>query len=134
MKYKCSPIFKYIILLISIFMFIKHLSVLNDCQNFLISISILAMVITFDYILIENHPNPFVEEEEDNSDADADTDSEIEQFSDAASIKEYIKEVLDGDTNGEANEGDEMPKRKVVRKVPKPSYDLDNECSECTRE
>lgn len=112
-------------------MFIKHLNVLNDCQNFLISISILAMVITFDYILIENHPNPFIEEE-DNSDAD--TDSEIEQFNDAASIKEYIKEVLDGDSNnGEVNEGDEMPKRKVVRKVPKPSYDLDNECAECNR-
>jgi len=57
MEYKYSPIVKYIILLISMFMFMKYLHVLDNTQILLISLSILAMVIVFDYVLIEDHPN-----------------------------------------------------------------------------
>jgi hypothetical protein len=57
MKYKHPPIFKYIFLLICIFMFIKHLKIMVNHQNLMISLSILSMITVLDFILIDNHPN-----------------------------------------------------------------------------
>ncbi len=57
MDYKYPPIFKYIILLLCIFMFIKHLKIMSNKDDLILSISILFIIIVFDYIIIDEHPN-----------------------------------------------------------------------------
>ena len=57
MEYKYPPIFKYIILLICIYMFIEHYNIILNRQNLIITTTIVIMIIVFDYLLIDNHPN-----------------------------------------------------------------------------
>jgi hypothetical protein len=128
MKYKYSPILKYIVLLISMFMFMKHTKILTNNHNFLISISILAMVIIFDYVLIDNHPNLLM-----------DTDDEIEEFDDGMITNEDIQNIIDNydpfDAQQDLNDDedlDQYPDKSSFYQLPtdfkKPSYDLDGDC------
>lgn len=57
MDYKYPPVFKYILLLLCIFMFIKHLKIMSNKDDLIISISTLFIIIVFDYIMIDEHPD-----------------------------------------------------------------------------
>lgn len=117
-------------------MFIKHLKVLNNSENFLISMSILTMVIIFDYVFIEDHPDLVVDGDDD--DDEISTNSDVEQF--------------DNSDDGDEEEDDDMPtqqnhqltltrqqamhkrKQQALQEMAiKPAFDLDNECEHCTR-
>lgn len=125
MKYKVAPIFKYIILLIVIFMFIKHLEILNNNQDLLITLSIMFIIISFDYVLIECHPDLL------NSN---------ETFVDDIVVNnEDIEEIIN--THNQDDEKDldntaptqiEYPDRRANYQLPtdfsQPSYDLDEDC------
>jgi hypothetical protein len=142
MEYKYSPIFKYIILLICIFMFTKHLKIVTNHQNLIITISIIIMIIIFDYVLIDNHPNLL----DMDSDNDKNLDNDKEDFigstiTDNSILDKDIEEILSNmDTNDiiddlENDESEvEYPNRKekAFYQLPtdyrKPSYDLDIDC------
>lgn len=142
MKYKFSPIFKYILLLLSIFMFIKHLKVLNNSENFLISISILFMVIIFDYVFIEDHPNLVMEDESEN---DSDVDSEIEQFYNSVNEQEEYDDDDDDDDDVpmhqvqkykqiQQQKAPQRRRRQIIQnKAIKPAFDIEHECEDCVR-
>lgn len=127
MKYKYSPIFKYIVLLLAIFMFIKHTKILTNNNIFLISISILAIVMVFDYTIIDKHPNLLI-----NSD-------EIEEFDDNIITNEDIQSIIDNYDPSDAindldddDNLDQYPDRAANYQLPtdfkKQSYDLNNDC------
>ncbi len=59
MEYKFPPICKYGILLVLIFMFLKHQHILPDDKILFNSIMIVLFVIAIDYIIIKNH-TPFL--------------------------------------------------------------------------
>lgn len=77
MEYRYSPIYKYIVLFIVIFLFFKHQKIIQDDLAIVNAIIITLMLVTFDYILIKDHPGPFKSTKED---FDSDTDSEIEKI------------------------------------------------------
>ena len=109
-------------------MFIKHTKILTNNHNFLISISILAMIILFDYVLINNHPNLLM-----------DTDDEIEEFDDNIITNEDIQNIIDNydpsDVEKDLDDDDgldQYPDNSAFYQLPtdfkKPSYDLDGDC------
>lgn len=115
MDYKYPPIFKYIILLLCIFMFIKHLKIMSNKDDLVLSVSILLMVMIFDYILIDEHPNLL--------DVDTEYFAKID-IEDDVSDKD-IEEIL--------NTYDESEMQEVLDDTEKinnnkPSYDLDTDC------
>lgn len=106
MEYKYSPIFKYIILFICIFMFIKHLKIIVDHNNLLISIMIVIFTIIFDYIFINNHPDllyyngveKFINSHiTDNVVSDKDISEILENYNDNIDIEKEIETELDDD-------------------------------------
>ena len=145
MEYKYPPIFKYIILLLCIFMFIKHLKIMVNYQNAIITIMITIMIIMFDYIFIDNHPEILgnsIEKfsESDNIDIDdilknyniddIDDIDDIDNIDDIDDIYD-IKNELDDDRD---LQNLEYPtnKQKAFYKLPtdykKPSYELNTDC------
>ena len=129
MKYKYSPILKYIALFIAIFMFIKHTKKLTNNNNFLMSISILTMIIVFDYVLIDKHPNLLMDTDEEN----------VEKFEENAISNEDIQQILDNydptDDINDLNDDDDLdhyPENPSFYQMPtdfkKQSYDLDVDC------
>jgi hypothetical protein len=109
-------------------MFIKHTKILTDNNNFLISISILSIIILFDYVLIDKHPNLLME-----------LDEEIEEFDDGIITNEDIQNIIDtydpSDVEKDLDDDenlDQYPKKSSFYQLPtefkKPSYDLDGDC------
>jgi hypothetical protein len=62
MIYSHPPIYKYCFLFLIIYMFIKHQKNMPPNILLLNTVFILLFVVTVDYILIEEHPYPFVTE------------------------------------------------------------------------
>ena len=89
MEYKYSPIFKYIMLLLVIFMFIKHLHILHDRDIFLLTISLVVIFMIFDYIIIKQHPTLIIMNDDESTDEyDINMDKELDQI-----IKNYDNET-----------------------------------------
>ena len=136
MEYKYPPIFKYIILLMCIFMFIKHLKIMVNHQNLMITISIVIMIMIFDYILIDNHTELLGNSKENFVDSSlldedlADIDKDIEDILENYNIEDIEKELNDD----QELQNLEYPKhtQKAFYQLPtdyrKPSYDLDIDC------
>lgn len=133
MEYKYSPIYKYIILLICIFMFIKHLKIMINQQNLMITITIIIMVMIFDYVLIEKHPNLFsLSKKEENflsSENIGDTISkdEIDEILENYDPEDMQKE-LDDDEQLEYPHYTEKAFYQLPTDYRQPSYDLDIDC------
>ncbi len=76
MNYKYPPIYKYGLLLITIYMFVKHQKIMSPDKILLNSVLITLFVFIFDNIIIKEHPNllenikeqKYKEDSEDNSD------------------------------------------------------------------
>lgn len=136
MEYKYPPLFKYIILLLCIFMFIKHLKIMSNKDNTILTISILIMVMIFDYIIIDDHPDllggdiekitmvsdmDFVNDDVSNDVSDKDIEEILNTY-DESEMQEYLDDV----------EKVEIPKKKSFYQLPtdekKPTYDLDTDC------
>jgi hypothetical protein len=134
MEYKYPPIFKYIILLICIFMFIKHLKIMVNHQNLMITISIVIMIMIFDYILIDNHPELLGNPTENFIDSslldDPIFDKDIDDILENYNIEDIEKE-LDNDEDLQKLEYPNY-KQKAFYQLPtdyrRPSYDLDIDC------
>jgi hypothetical protein len=138
MEYKYPPIFKYIILLLCIFMFIKHLKIMVNHQNLMITISIIIMVMIFDYILINNHPDLLGNENKNENENfiessllnDPIIDKDIDDILENYNTDDLEKEL----NNDEDLQNLEYPnyKEKAFYQLPtdyrKPSYDLDIDC------
>lgn len=132
MEYKYPPLFKYIILLLCIFMFIKHLKIIPNKDNSILTISILIMIIIFDYIIIDEHPDllggdmeKFTSSPDTNLIGDDVSDKDIEEILntyDESEMQEYLDDA----------EKVEIPKRKAFYQLPtdekKLTYDLDTDC------
>jgi len=125
MKYRYPPIVKYGLLLISIFMFIKYLKLFPNEQILMLTVSIVAMVILFDYVLINDHMGLignviFEDFEDDTIISDIDIDEIIEKYD-----KKNDAE-LDND------EELEYPSTSASNQLPidhnNPSFDLNNDC------
>jgi hypothetical protein len=109
-------------------MFIKHLKIMSNKDDLVLSVSILLMVMIFDYIIIDNHPNLLDIDKEHFSKIDIDddvSDKDIEEILNTYDESE-MQEVLD-DT-----EKINYPNKKAFYQLPsdnaKPSYDLDMDC------
>ena len=76
MDYKISPIFKYIILFIIIFLFIKHLNVLSFRNNIVCSTFAVITFVILDYMMIYDHPNLFEIKSSSKKQNDDDTTTE----------------------------------------------------------
>jgi hypothetical protein len=134
MEYKYPPIFKYIILLICIFMFIKHLKIMVNHQNLMITISIVIMIMIFDYILIDNHQELLGNPKENFVDSslldDPIFDKDIDDILENYNIEDIEKE-LDNDEDLQKLEYPNY-KQKAFYQLPtdyrRPSYDLDIDC------
>lgn len=57
MNYKYPPIYKYGLLLLTIYMFIKHQKILPPDKILINSIFITLIVFIYDNIIIKNHPS-----------------------------------------------------------------------------
>lgn len=133
MIYKHPPIFKYIFLLLCIFMFITHFNIIQNHENLFISITITIMVIMFDYILIENHPellNNDIENFVSSSVTDIVSDKDIEDIIQSYSETQDFKENIDDLNNDQAELS--YPRTKAFLQLPtdysQPSYDLNVDC------
>ncbi len=64
MEYLFQPIFKYICLILMIFMFLIQYKTINQDSYLSLSIVIIIFVIILDFFYIHKHPNVFEDEEE----------------------------------------------------------------------
>lgn len=64
MNYKYPPIYKYGILLLIVYMFLKHQYIMTSNKLLINSVVITLFVIVLDYILIKNHPGPMENNQE----------------------------------------------------------------------
>lgn len=63
MNYKYSPIYKYGILFVVIYMFLKYQRIIPNDKLLLNSIVITLIIVMFDYMFIDEHPFIFGEDE-----------------------------------------------------------------------
>lgn len=136
MEYKYPPIFKYIILLMCIFMFIKHLNIMVNHQNLMISISIIIMIMIFDYILIDNHPELLGNNDSNENFTDSSLlydstlDKDIDDILENYDIDDFERE-LDDDADLKNLEYPNY-EQKAFYQLPtdyrKPSYDSNIDC------
>jgi hypothetical protein len=131
MEYKYPPIYKYIILLICIFLFIKHLKIMVVQQNLMITIPIIIIVMIFDYILIDNHTDLLGSSTENflspENVGDTITNEEIDEI-----LKNYnpedMEKELDDDEQLEYPNYTEKAFYQMPTDYRQPSYDLDVDC------
>ena len=76
MIYSYPPIYKYCFLFLIIYMFVKHQKIMLPNVLLLNTIFIVLFVTLFDYVLIEDHPYPFVTESTEDDLFDDLTDDE----------------------------------------------------------
>lgn len=99
MNYKHPPIYKYALLLICVYMLLKHQKLMSADKLLINSIIITCIIAIFDYILIEGHPKPLESktEKEDYDDLFEEDDEKI--------INNYDVSILD-DLETELEEND----------------------------
>lgn len=76
MNYKYPPIYKYGLLLLTIYMFIKHQKIMTSDKILLNSVLITLIMFIFDNIIIYNHPNLLDDSKEKKTRADVDDTNE----------------------------------------------------------
>ena len=59
MKYKYPPLYKYCLLLLIIYLFLKHQKIIQADKLLINSLIITIIVGIFDYVLIDEHPSLF---------------------------------------------------------------------------
>lgn len=131
MKYKLPLICKYSSLLICIFMFLKHAKILDDKTNILISLVFCWMVIIFDYMFIDNHPNFIYNKYKNEKFVESQISDHIILGNKVPNIQNDITT-----TNLDDNETtiDDYPSEtessnyQLPTDFKKPSYDLDTDC------
>lgn len=64
MQYKCQPVFKYSLLFLVVYMFFMHQKALPPNKMLSNAFLITAIIVLFDYIVIKDHPTPFVQTNE----------------------------------------------------------------------
>lgn len=113
-------------------MFIKHLKIMVNHQNLMISVSILAITMVLDYILIDQHPDLLNNEDVEDFIAshvseDIVTDKDIEAILEDIDLDD-VQSNLDDDDRQEYP----GPRTKAFYQLPTdyktPSYDLDEDC------
>ena len=115
-------------------MFIKHLKIMVNHQNLMITISVVIMIMIFDYILIDNHTELLGNPKENFVDSslldDPIFDKDIDDILENYNIEDIEKEL----DNDEDLQNLEYPnyKQKAFYQLPtdyrRPSYDLDIDC------
>jgi hypothetical protein len=115
-------------------MFIKHLKIMVNHQNLMITISVVIMIMIFDYILIDNHTELLGNPKENFVDSslldDPIFDKDIDDILENYNIEDIEKE-LDNDEDLQKLEYPNY-KQKAFYQLPtdyrRPSYDLDIDC------
>ena len=80
MNYKYPPIYKYGLLLLTIYMFIKHQKIMTPDKILLNCVLITLIVFIFDSIIIQNHPNLLEDSKEKKIKSESDdTDEYLEE-------------------------------------------------------
>lgn len=82
MNYKYPPIYKYGLLLLTIYMFIKHQKIMTPDKILLNCVLITLIMFIFDNIIIQNHPNLLEDSKEKklklvSDDTDEDMENEL---------------------------------------------------------
>lgn len=91
-EYKCLPIYKYLIFLLLMYMFIKHQNIMSDTQLLTNALIVVTFIILLDNIMIEDHPAII------SLDFETDDDEKVEKFND-----EEKTEKSDSDSSDEDN-------------------------------
>lgn len=89
-EYKCLPIYKYLIFLLLLYMFIKHQNIISDTQLLTNALMAVTFIILLDNIIIEDHPAIVS--------LDMDDDETVEKFN-----EEENTEKSESDTSDEDN-------------------------------
>lgn len=92
MKYKYSPLIKYFLLLIIIMMFMKHQEIMTTYKLITNSLLITMIIITFDYIIIDEHP--FITDGIMTNDIIKISDTDIDDIIDMYEESEKEKDVM----------------------------------------
>lgn len=93
MNYKYPPIYKYGLLLLTIYMFIKHQKILTQDKILLNSVLITLIIFVFDNIIIKNHPT-LLENSKEQKHTDFDEETTYDDFENELSDDE-INEIRD---------------------------------------
>ncbi len=98
MKYKYPSLYKYCLLLLTIFLFLKHQKIIHPDKLLINSLIITVIVGVFDYVLIDDHPTLFQNASSHN------INSKIEKF------EELFGDIDDIETidNEYSNDNDEL--------------------------
>lgn len=80
MEYKYAPIYKYVVLFILIYMFMKHQRIIPQNKILLNSLTITIIFAILDYMIIRNHPQLLNTKENKYLDSDEDVDKIMEAF------------------------------------------------------
>jgi hypothetical protein len=112
-------------------MFIKHLKIMVNHQNLMITISIVLMVMIFDYILINNHPDLLSSSENfiaSHVTEDIITDTDIAEVLENYDPAEMEKEMDDDQAELEYPNSQQKAFYQLPTDYRRPSYDLDIDC------
>jgi hypothetical protein len=132
MEYKYPPLFKYIILLICIFMFIYHLKIMVNHQNLMITIPIIVIIAIFDYILIRDHPGLLNQPSENfiasHVTEDIITEKDVKEILEDYDPKDMQKELDNDQAELEYPDYQEKAFYQLPTDYRRPSFDLDIDC------
>ena len=93
--YKFSPFYKYALFLLIVYMFIKHQKIMSQEKLLTNSLIITLIICLLDYIIIDNHPHPFMSNIlDDSSDEDCLDDDYFDDIDDFDNI-EYDVSIED---------------------------------------
>ncbi len=101
MNYKYPPIYKYGLLLLTIYMFLKHQKIMSAEKLLTNSLLITLMLGVLDYILIANHPTPFDSKSTEKESFDKLFDEDSEKI-----IESYDVSILDDLEEEDENNND----------------------------
>ena len=107
MEYKYPPVYKYGIYLVMIYAFLKHQNILPLNKLLFNSVAITLMIISLDYIIIKNHPQPF------ETDTEVDDIEKKEMFdneeNDGFMLDDEIESIIDACDSEESEDMDNDP-------------------------
>ena len=105
MNYKYPPIYKYILLLLTIYMFLKHQNIMTDEEILTNSVIIVIFTCIFDYVLINGSPKLLdIDNKKDDSledELDLDEDDVFDDDEPIKSSKNKKEEILNTVTERE---------------------------------
>jgi len=97
MKYKYPPVYKYGLLLLTIYMFLKHQKILTSEKILINSVLIILIFFIFDNIIIDQHPNLLEDNKNINTDESIDIYDEFDNnFDDDNDFEENRDDVGSG--------------------------------------